>query len=62
MGRSGYQRGPALGTLYLIHLDEDFSLGIDVYALLAAFFTNVAKLLSHVYYSSNKVIKLVLPK
>lgn len=58
--RSGYQRGPTLGASYLKHLEIDLSLGVDIYALLATLFANMAKFFSHVYYWSNKVIKLIV--
>ncbi len=60
MRRSGYQRSPALGASYLEHLEVNLALGVNIYALFAALFANMAKFFSHVYYSSCKVIKLIV--
>ncbi|GEM_PF-4154299 len=54
------QRGSTLGTCNMKHLEVDLAFGVDVYALLATFFTNMAKLFSHGYNWSSKVIKLVV--
>ena len=56
------QKSPAFCAFYLKHLEVYFALCIDIDALFAAFFTNVAEFFSHVYYSSFKVIKLIVWK
>lgn len=59
MRRSGYQRGSTLGASHVKHLEIDLSFGVDIYALFAALFANMAKFFSHVFYWSSKVIKLI---